>query len=235
MQAYFSTTQFGQCISTMHQDAEIVKKKLEKVKAGLQAALDANSTLEAELHFAQTIEECKDAEKKELSKKLLASKDAYLELIEWYILFLPKKEKLKKDVGVLQSSVEELTMEINHQLFLGFEIMRDTIKEIMPNFEFKRLDKITAAKATHHAQVTTLEEGEEGLEDLIMPIAPSNVLIVVEQNVQVMEGSAQGVLVITHPIRDEIALPKEHIKAKAGNDDGSEGDTDEALTHPNLP
>lgn len=235
MQAYFLATQFGECISTRHQDAAVVGKKLDKVKADLQATLDDNSTLKVELRVAYTIKELKVVEKKELSKKLLASKDAYQELVEKYSPLLVKKEKLKKGIGELQSSIEELITEINPQLCLGFEIMRDAIKEIMLDFDFKRLDEIVSVEATRCAQFTTPKEGEEGLEDLVMPTAISSVPVVVEQTTQVMEGSAQGIPIIIHLARDVVALPQEHIEANAGNDDGSKGDIDQASTHPNLP
>lgn len=164
-QACFSTIQFGEYVVTMHQDAENMRKKLKKARVDLQVALEANSALEAKLHVAHAIKERKDAKKKELTKKLLTSEDAYLKLIERYSLLLTEKEKLEKDVNTLKSNVE---------------IMHDAVKEIMPDFYFKRLNEIAAVEATCHAQFTTSEEGDEGLEDLIVPTAPSSVPIVVQ-------------------------------------------------------
>lgn len=97
----------------MHQDAKHTRKEPEKVKTDLQAALNANSTLEAKLCDVPTVEECWYVNTKELSKKFLASKDAYLELIERCGHLLTKKEKLEKDVEVLKSNMEELTSKIN--------------------------------------------------------------------------------------------------------------------------
>lgn len=61
--------------------------------------------------------------------------------------------------------------------------MYDAVKEIMPDFDFKRLDEIAVAKAIHRAHATTLDEGEEGLEDFNMPAAPSSAPFVVGQSV----------------------------------------------------
>lgn len=49
------------------QDTEIAVKKLSKAKADLQATLDANTTLEGELHIAYGVMVCQNAEKKELT------------------------------------------------------------------------------------------------------------------------------------------------------------------------
>lgn len=136
---------------------------------------------------------------------------------------MAEKEKLEKDVNTLKSNVEKLTTEINHKLFLGFEIMCDVIKEIKPDSDFKKLDEIVAMEATRHVHVTTPKEGEEGLKDLVVPAALSNILVAVKQNVQVVECGSQGVLIALQFAGIKTILPEEHTKAKAGSDDGSKG------------
>lgn len=77
----------------------------------------------------------------------MASEDAYLELVEKYDPLLVEKEALENDIEALRSSVEELIVEIDHQLFIGFEIICDAVKAITPDFDFKKLDEIPISEA----------------------------------------------------------------------------------------
>lgn len=52
LQVYLSAIQFGEHVFTMQQDARIATKKLDKERANLQGALEANITLEAKLHIS---------------------------------------------------------------------------------------------------------------------------------------------------------------------------------------
>lgn len=79
----------------MHQNVKSIEKELKKVKTNLQATLDANSILEAELHVIHVIEECRNTETKELSKKLTLE-NTYLELVKRNGLLLAKKREVGK-------------------------------------------------------------------------------------------------------------------------------------------
>lgn len=82
----------------------------------------------------------------------MAFEDAYLDLIEKYDPLLVEKETLEKGVDISRSNVEELTVEINCQLFLGFKIIHDVVKAITLDFGFKKLNEIAVAEAMHQAQ-----------------------------------------------------------------------------------
>lgn len=65
LHTYFSTIQFGKHVFAEQQDAETVVKKLDKAKANLQAALDANIALKGELHIARGVMERQNTENEE--------------------------------------------------------------------------------------------------------------------------------------------------------------------------
>lgn len=61
--------------------------------------------------------------------------------------------------------------------------MYDAIKEIMLDFDFKRLDEIITVEATYWAQVTTSDNSEEGLKTFKVLAASFDVPIVAAQDV----------------------------------------------------
>lgn len=95
--------------------------------------------------------EHQNIEKKELTKKFLALEDTYLEIVEKYGPLLVEKDTLEIDVEALRSNVDELTIEIDCQLFLGFEIMCDVVRTIALDFDFKKLNDIAATETMRQA------------------------------------------------------------------------------------
>lgn len=97
----------------MQQDAEATTKKLDKARVDLQVAFNANITLKAKLHIARGAIERQNTKMRELTKKLMAFEDAYLDLLEKYSPLLVEKETLEKDAIALRSNVGELTTEVD--------------------------------------------------------------------------------------------------------------------------
>lgn len=136
--------------------------------------------MKAKLHVTRGAMECLNMEKKELTKRFLALKDAYLELVEKYGPLMVEKETLENDIEALNSSVEDLTTEIAHQLFLGFD------------FNFEKLDNIIAAKTMRQTHAATMGDGEVMMEETDQPACILNALSTVEHTVRSGEDNVKG-------------------------------------------
>lgn len=84
--------------------------------------------------------------------------------------------------------MEELTMEVDRQLSLGFEIIPNAIKIVMPKFDLQQLNKVAAAEAIRRAQDNGTNKGKETLKDPDQPVVAFKTPVVSSQDAQVVKG-----------------------------------------------
>lgn len=76
---------------------------------------------------------------------------------------------------------------------MGFEIMRDIVKEIPLDFDVKKPYEVAMIKAISRAQAATMEEDDKMLGDLKQPAEPSNTLAVTNHNMPFSESDKKDV------------------------------------------